>query len=601
VSVTDGENHSVSGCYTCHDNSGDATRGQIKSPGAYTTTITQGNCSACHTAYFEGHATHTGEDFGHDVAYDNSGPGPDQTAGGSGCGDCHTPISTWSEIVSLHDHKAGNCDTCHAYNGGNGEHDNTPAGTVADVIATGTTVTCADCHTNKAGQNHGGHTISDWDYSADSSDCKDCHSGFELTGTIAGVHADQCHLCHVDEPGGDYTRKVGPGGDGSSLLASGRTGTCLTCHNPAQGYTKTSIHHDTADAIASPTSACTSCHNTTNGHAGDHQTIVTDTALCANCHLTTAPTNGDNVPVDATPGNYVHDYCTSCHVNPSNDLIATITPPSANGYVPTTMNNADGTTDTTNGGGACIACHTTGFDVHTKDHGSIVITPTDTSTNTKNCLSCHIAGTAPFVAGDDGGDYKYASDDVHDANNCFTCHDSGTGGLTGSANGADINGIAPDAAYECGECHAGYFDSHTVHTATAGHTVEYDGGTEDYILSTAGCGSCHAVQNWSAIYTLHDHKPGNCDTCHAYTQGSGQFNNTPDGTVASVILASSDPTICTDCHTEKKGADHGSVDHLTYTDGGGDGAVKGLGTSCVVCHTGDDADSFYIDTLHDGN
>ena len=79
------------------------------------------------------------------------------------------------------------------------------------------------------------------------------------------------------------------------------------------------------------------------------------------------------------------------------------------------MNNADGTTDTTNGGGACIACHTTYFDAHTKNHGSIVITPTDTSTNTKNCLSCHIAGTAPFVAGDDGGDYKYASDDVHDA------------------------------------------------------------------------------------------------------------------------------------------------------------------------------------------
>ena len=88
---------------------------------------------------------------------------------------------------------------------------------------------------DKAGQNHGGHTISDWDYSADSSDCKDCHSGFELTGTIAGVHADQCNLCHVNEPGGDYTRKIGPGGDGSSLLGEGasRVGTCLTCHNPS--------------------------------------------------------------------------------------------------------------------------------------------------------------------------------------------------------------------------------------------------------------------------------------------------------------------------------------------------------------------------------
>ena len=56
--------------------------------------------------------------------------------------------------------------------------------------------------------------------------------------------------------------------------------------------------------------------------------------------------------------------------------------------------------------------------------------------------------------------------------------------------------------------------------------------------------------------------------------------------------------ICTNCHTEKKDADHGSIDHLTYTDGGGNGAVKGLGTSCVVCHAGTNDDNFYINTLH---
>jgi hypothetical protein len=463
--------------------------------------------------------------------------------------------------------------------------------------------TCASCHTDKAGQDHGGHIISDWDYSADSSDCKDCHSGFEATGTIAGVHGDQCNLCHVDEPGGDYTRKVGDGGDGSSLLGEGasRVGTCLTCH-PSGTYSKTSIHHDTANATASPTNNCTTaCHNTTTGHAGDHSntnnSLVVDTPLCANCHTATAPTNGDNVPVDATPGNYVHDYCTSCHVNPTQDIIVLITPPSTNNYVPTTMN--PGTAATNDGGGACIACHTTGFDVHTKDHTAIVIANTGNTTNSENCIGCHDGdpGTNHTAPNSVASPYTDPGEN-HNSSGCFTCHDSGTGALTGSASTADINGIATDAAYECGECHAAYFDGHTSHTATAGHTVNYDGGTADKVLSGAGCGSCHNVANWTEINTLHILTPlGECGTCHDYKGNNGEFNNTPGGTVESVILTSGS-TICTSCHTEKKDADHGSIDHLTYNGGAGPGVVTGSGTSCVVCHTGTDNDSFYIDTLH---
>jgi hypothetical protein len=152
-----GEIHESNFCYTCHDDSSNATRGTYLTQAAANVQGYVGampsapaNCSDCHTAYFDGHATHTATS-GHTVSYD--GGTADQVLGGTGCGDCHTPISTWSEIASLHNY-AG-CGTCHGYDGVTGEFNNTPSGTVASVILTSGATTCADCHTNKAGQQHG--------------------------------------------------------------------------------------------------------------------------------------------------------------------------------------------------------------------------------------------------------------------------------------------------------------------------------------------------------------------------------------------------------------------------------------------------------------
>jgi hypothetical protein len=128
--------------------------------------------------------------------------------------------------------------------------------------------------------------------------------------------------------------------------------------------------------------------------------------------------------------------------------------------------------------------------------------------------------------------------------------------------------------------------------------VSYDGGTADQVSGGTGCGDCHAVATWTEINTLHNYAPlGDCGTCHSYDGTNGEFNNTPSATVASVILASA-ATICSDCHTDKAGALHGDIDHLTYDGGAGAGVVKGSGTSCVTCHSGADADTFYIETLH---
>ena len=74
------ENHNPKGCYTCHDDSADATRGTYLLVGdanvnGYVGAMPAGpaNCSDCHTTYFDGHdhAIDNAQDSGtaeHDVA-----------------------------------------------------------------------------------------------------------------------------------------------------------------------------------------------------------------------------------------------------------------------------------------------------------------------------------------------------------------------------------------------------------------------------------------------------------------------------------------------------------------------------------------------------
>jgi hypothetical protein len=76
--------------------------------------------------------------------------------------------------------------------------------------------------------------------------------------------------------------------------------------------------------------------------------------------------------------------------------------------------------------------------------------------------------------------------------------------------------------------------------------VTFDGGTADQTDNGDACNTCHGVDgadadtlvldSWDEITALHDF--AGCGTCHAYTEATGEFRNTPEATVASVILAS---------------------------------------------------------------
>ena len=536
----DTEVHSPAACFTCHDSGTGALRSGTKGDATGAT----GECANCHAAWFDGHQTHTATT--HAVEQDSAGGGQD-LSNGALCNSCHGVGGTsnatkftnaWddgsiNDIFALH---TGTCTLCHDSTRTNVSDPGTIRtwASVAEVIQNAAPAKCLDCHFDRAAS-HGGHSATDWDYSAVVDDCVDCHADGG-NGTVLGVHNDTCTLCHFDPGGGDYTRIVGLGGDGDASGMVGRVGTCLDCH-PSGTYSKTSIHHDTANAIALPTSNCTTaCHNTTTGHNGDHSSLVTDALLCANCHTTTAPVGADNVPVDATAGNLVHDYCTSCHTNPSNDLIDTITPPSANGYVPTTMNNADGTTLTNNGGGACDACHTTYYDAHTHGH---------TMNTVALCLNCHTATAAPYETGGQ----------VHAASSCSTCHNAGTGALQGSAVGAT-------GGEDCQACHTGYFDSHQ-------HGVA--GAPEHTMGTVALCLNCHTATTVPYTGVGQVHNASTCTTCHSAVTGA----------LTGSAVGATGGENCQGCHTtyfNGHGHDHTAsvatpADTSTYT------------KDCLTCHT----------------
>ncbi|MHB8809875.1 MAG: cytochrome c3 family protein [Desulfobulbaceae bacterium] len=581
------------------------------------------DCVSCHNhdTGFTGGADHSAF-----IADDNKTADPAVV-----CSGCHTNYATAPETA----HSA--CAACHttaptlvdsAFPTADGQVDDDGTSMFANLAAAGYTfngttgrlndpdgtdiagvggngvfapVKCGVCHAAKPDAlaavpaEHGGHPVTDWDYSTITNDCIDCHADGGL-GTIQGVHSNTCTLCHVNPGGGNFARKIGDaanGVDGDATLAVGRAGDCLICH-PGATYTKTSIHHDTANAVATPTNNCTTaCHNTTTGHAGNHNTLVAiQNPNCQGCHNATAASGGDNVPVDSTSGNLVHDYCTSCHANPSNDLIGTVTTPTAHA---TTMNNADGTTLTNNGGGTCTACHTAYFDGH--EHKTAHTMPT-----VALCLNCHTATSVPYS---DAGD-------VHAGSGCLTCHSAATGALQGSA-------VAASGGESCQGCHTLYFNGHghahsmpTVALCTSCHTATaapYTGAGQ--VHAGGSCATCHdldATPTGSLIGSATGKIGGeDCQGCHAaYFDGHGHGGTaaTPNHTQTIAIDA-----LCGNCHgTGKSGPDaitapyiagtevHSAFDCMTChspVNGGPLGSATNWGATwsarangtCATCHT----------------
>ena len=543
--MVDSENHSVSGCYTCHDNSAAATRGNYltlveANQNDYVDAMPAGStnptCSDCHnTAYFDSHTHGTGSN--HTVSYD--GGTADKVLSGTGCGDCHN-VANWTEINTLHNYAPlGNCGTCHAYTPATGEFGNTPEGTVASVILVSGATTCASCHTEKAGQPHGGHDATAFSVGTDG--CDDCHT-VPAEGVADMHNSSECLMCHTAAGGGYGTARDASAGEmdtyntngidaNPDLAATGtdtyKNATCLTCHDSANAGVNAAsmggIHHDNK---GNTTDCTTACHTVAN-HKGNHLGRVADAAAdCTGCH-TAVDIIGqtDGIPVDS--GNVlVHDTCTDCHefnTTPSTAMNSIlITPDGTRGV--TTMNDST-PLDTSDGGGNCTQCHTTGWQaMHlpvTPVHNSLVTaTGTVGAAGAGPCDGCHF-DPPPLV---DAGDVT-----VHNA--CASCHS--TNGSLVTTNGTDTQTFSTG-----GNCE-------TCHVDRPRHGQPDDHVITGYVTQAANCAGCHDATADDLKFVdpgdnlIHD----TCSTCHT-NPGTLDWTLVP---AASGGVGGGD---CTGCHSD---------------------------------------------------
>jgi hypothetical protein len=454
---------------------------------------------------------------------------------------CHHTATGNAIVTGTH---SDTCATCHA----------AAAPEVITAIYEGfdgtSTPACTTCH-ERTGKLYDSEFSTAHDSNGSATDHTDniattplcattCHNGADL---IVNVHNNNCVNCHTNTAG-----------DGS--LHDGTTSGSVDSTN-SHGNAKTGH-------VLGGSRTCAQCHTGYfDGHTKTH--TMAEPTLCTSCHLAgTAPfVAGDDDATYDIATDDVHDVngCGTCHDTATDGSLKVGS--SAEGAI---------------GGESCQDCHSGYFDGHGHDHSATgtnsVLGPIDTSTFTKNCLSCHIAGTAPFIAGDDSSDYKFASDDVHDASNCSTCHDTAVDGdlITGSNGDANANS---GNGGDCAVCHTAF----SLHSYDTSHSIGVWGDTSGGILCSTGAG-CHAndTGTWQKIKDRHDlaATPADvCLVCHDSTR------NDPDGNVQAVIQLSAAQTSCLDCHVTK------SAVHGVHTEGDGTLGVVTVApndTPCGGCH-----------------
>jgi hypothetical protein len=301
-----------SNCIDCHSTANDYVVSEVHN----------GDCSLCHTASPE-NAGNNGISAA-DAALngkdgDASLPGAEGDAG------------TWTAT----------CTTCHPYDGDSGSFNTVPE---AHHIATpndyAANDNCTFCHAD-SGTYAGDHTAT----VAQATNCQDCHTGTEgNTGptfnipTSSGdntVH-DSCKTCHQTAGG-----LTGPSGSASTMDDNGTFGgtdgggNCEACHG-AYFDSHTTIDHSTSVALDTNTGLDIDCIDCHSGAEGDTSTVPVDPATPA--------------------GDKKHDSCSQCH--------------EANGALTGSAAGIDGgTSNGTDGGGDCTACHGSYFDSHAHHDG----------------------------------------------------------------------------------------------------------------------------------------------------------------------------------------------------------------------------------------
>jgi hypothetical protein len=358
--------HATLDCETCHT---PVSQGKLRYVG------TQVDCQGCHMPDYQ------------------AAKQPDHAAAAFPleCQQCHTPISWYT---ARFDHSRTRFPLT-------GAHVKTP---------------CASCH-------------GDGVYHGKSTDCYSCHkANYDATNDpphAASGFGTTCATCH------NTTSWAGAvfdhGATAFPLTGAHRTTPCLSCHGDGVYHGKStdcySCHKANYDATTDPkhsaagfSTACATCHNTTNWSSGLFNHNATSFALtgahvpldCNRCHA-------DNVFAAKSTD------CYSCH-KPSYD--ATTNPNHAAAAFPT----------------ACVSCHnTTTWAGATFDHDGPYFPiysgthlgrwtactdchPVASSFANFTCLSCHPHDDKPTTDGHHSGVNGYVYDSAH----CYSCHPRGT-------------------------------------------------------------------------------------------------------------------------------------------------------------------------------
>ena len=510
---------------------------------------------------------------------------------GDRCLDCHTDVA--QELAtpnSLHVNvgaSAANCRTCHPEHRGGDmpltlfEPDLYPHAEFGFFLIAhnsfpdGRAFACQDCHVDQA-QPFTEQT------------CIDCHAGLDAAWmqTHELDFGFSCLACHdgIDTFGKrfDHQATAFPL-DGRHLELA-----CSVCHAGAQTL---------VDLQATP-GTCVGCHAEDDAHEGQ---LGTD---CAACHT---PSDWGSASVDHDQtgfplvGGHVTLACETCHVG--GQLAG----------LPADCVDCHRQDDIHKGslGADCITCHTPeGWSILLQgfDHGRTGFPLTGAHATLPACSDCHAGGRfagTPTACVD-----CHKADDAHDGafgTRCDSCHTTSAwtpAEFDHSQTGFSLTG--GHAGVACARCHPGDRFQGTSANCAACHA------SDDAHNGAFGsdCGSCHNPSSWAQATFDHSrtsfplsgaHLLAACENCHVNGKFRGTSNRCISCHVEDDTHRGANGTECGACHdtTSWKNA---TVDHsatrfpltglhqgvacdLCHTNG----VFRGTPTTCVSCHTSDDA------------
>ncbi len=599
-----------------------------------------GECSFCHSIYFDNH-THADN---HTVA---QRPGVDLSAG-TLCGSCHgvdggdagtAALDDWSEIRALHNvatNGAGPCATCH--NSLRDINVAAPTGTtVQDVIGAGADPTgCLACHPDRS-SGHGDHVA--MGVVTGIAKCTGCHdqSGSGTSAHFIGtVHNNNCGLCHTDPGGGDYSLKAGSSAEGHGAGGSypkALVNTCVTCHS-AYDADFDGAHQNESHVELTGTAECTGCHAESIVTALGSSDVHGDT--CTNCHTDInldgrlrAGANGS--AAGHTVGG--SSSCESCHEDGVNFTYSSKFANTSTGHkLPndhTGIGSAANCTTTchvqtigsaivaTTHNGTCALCH---IDINT--NGALRVGTNGAGNNhaigaTSTCASCHEDGTnytystnfASLAKGHKVQDHSGvgatascavchseaivnldATADEH-GDSCTNCHtNTTTSGILKAAPRGDASGHQNGTPSLCADCHGDHASSWYYHGV--GRTPDHSASGLNGVLpnsanspATVNCTGCHSEAN--LITGTHDRAAAgstySCQQCH---NSAGVLVNGNDG-YGDARLGAGGGAECATCHTSQFDGHSHDTGHTVALQG----SDLSAGAACNTCHGSDGADA----------